>query len=172
MITLRKATIHDLDTIRNIAEGTWFITYSEILSPEQADYMFEKMYSTEAILQQISEQNHVFFIAYQKHKPLGYVSIEQQQENIFHLHKLYILPEGQNKGLGKILINKAFDFAKETSQGQKCAMELNVNRNNKALSFYKKMGMYIHGEGDFDIGNGYFMNDYILRIDFEDETLL
>ena len=167
MITLQRATVNDIGTIRDIAGKTWFVTYGEILSPEQMDYMFEMMYSVESIKRQINEQKHVFFIAYQSEKPLGYLSVEQQEACLFHLQKLYILPAGQNKGLGKILISKVFEYARETSQGRKCAVELNVNRDNKALSFYKKMGMRIIGEGDFDIGNGFFMNDYIMRIDLE-----
>jgi ribosomal protein S18 acetylase RimI-like enzyme len=39
---------------------------------------------------------------------------------------------------------------------------LNVNRNNKALGFYQKFGFVILREEDIDIGNGYFMNDYIM----------
>ena len=44
-------------------------------------------------------------------------------------------------------------------------MELNVNRNNKALDFYYRMGMRKDRQGDFDIGNGFFMNDYIMVLD-------
>jgi len=166
MITLYQATIEDIGIIRDIAEKTWFVTYREILSSEQMDYMFEMMYSIESIRNQISVLNHVFFIASKDARPLGFVSVERQAENLFHLHKLYILPEGQGLGLGKILIHKAFDFVKENSDGGNCALELNVNRKNKALPFYLKMGMHISDEGDFDIGRGYYMNDFILRIDF------
>jgi ribosomal protein S18 acetylase RimI-like enzyme len=42
-------------------------------------------------------------------------------------------------------------------------LELNVNRNNKAVEFYKKLGFRIIAEEDIDIDNGYFMNDYIMR---------
>ncbi len=44
-------------------------------------------------------------------------------------------------------------------------MELNVNRNNPALGFYEHMGMKKVREGDFPIGNGYYMNDYIMGLD-------
>lgn len=44
-------------------------------------------------------------------------------------------------------------------------MELNVNRNNKALQFYEYMGMRKLRKGDFPIGNGYYMNDYIMGLD-------
>jgi diamine N-acetyltransferase len=164
MFTLRQATTEDIDILYEIAEKTWFVTYREILSLEQLDYMFDMMYSAKSIKRQMTELNHVYFIAFSQNKPIGYVSVEKQRENLFHLHKLYVLPEFQGIGAGKTLIEKAFTFAKENSLGKDCAIELNMNRNNKALAFYKKMGMYISDEGDFDIGNGYFMNDYIFRI--------
>ena len=40
---------------------------------------------------------------------------------------------------------------------------LNVNRHNKAISFYKKYGFDIIAEEDIDIGNGYYMNDYVME---------
>jgi hypothetical protein len=33
------------------------------------------------------------------------------------------------------------------------------------VDFYKKMGMRVLRSDDFDIGRGYFMNDYIMGID-------
>ena len=45
-------------------------------------------------------------------------------------------------------------------------MRLNVNRGNaKAIDFYLHMGMYKASEGDFDIGYGFQMNDYIMALD-------
>ena len=41
---------------------------------------------------------------------------------------------------------------------------LNVNRYNKALYFYEKHGFTIAQEVDIEIGEGYFMNDYIMKL--------
>lgn len=166
MINSREATVEDIDLIRDIARNTWFATYREMLSQEQMDYMFDLMYSKESINRQMTELEHHFFLAYDQGQVLGYVSVQQQKDDLFHLHKLYILPAGQRKGVGKFLINIAFSFAKDKAMGKACALELNMNRDNKARFFYEKMGMRISETGDFDIGNGYFMNDYIFRIDF------
>jgi diamine N-acetyltransferase len=169
MITLRKATPDDIALLHDLADKTWFATYRELLSQNQMDYMFEMMYSIESLTKQMTEKNHVFFLAYESDEPLGYVSVEQQADDLFHLHKLYILPSGQKKGVGKTLIKKVFDYAKEHTTLARCAVELNMNRDNKALHFYEKMGMRISDRGDFHIGNGYYMNDYILRIDLKKE---
>lgn len=47
------------------------------------------------------------------------------------------------------------------------AWSLNVNRNNRALHFYERMGMRKLREGDFPIGDGYYMNDYIMGLDIK-----
>jgi len=44
-------------------------------------------------------------------------------------------------------------------------MELTVTRRNRALHFYERMGMRRLREGDFPIGDGYYMNDYIMGLE-------
>jgi ribosomal protein S18 acetylase RimI-like enzyme len=58
------------------------------------------------------------------------------------------------------LIQFAISFAKNEQQK---TIELQVNRHNKAKDFYTKIGFTIKEEKDFDIGNGYFMNDYVME---------
>lgn len=163
-ISIRKADFSDISTLRTLAERTWFKTYGSLLSKEQMDYMFEWMYSENSINDQMATQGHVFYIAYEGSKPIGYVSIEKQSEELFHLHKIYILPTAQGKGIGKMLLEQCYAHAQGHTSLSEFQVELNVNRGNKALAFYHKMGLQIVDQKDFDIGNGYFMNDYILRI--------
>ena len=64
----------------------------------------------------------------------------------------------------KLLFEQAIKAIKELHPAP-CQMRLNVNRQNKALTFYEKMGMTKVDEGDFPIGNGFYMNDYIMGLD-------
>jgi catechol 2,3-dioxygenase-like lactoylglutathione lyase family enzyme len=43
------------------------------------------------------------------------------------------------------------------------SLELNVNRFNKALAFYKDQGFQVVRDEKIDIGRGYFMDDHVLR---------
>jgi len=45
------------------------------------------------------------------------------------------------------------------------AIELNVNRHNMAVQVYEKLGFHVIREEMNDIGNGYYMDDYVLRMD-------
>lgn len=164
MFTIRKATVTDCNLINKMAQDVFPATYNEILSPEQLDYMMDWMYNPENIRKQMEEERHIYFIAYKECVPCGYVSIQPQEENVFHLQKIYVLPYFQGLHCGSFLFKEAIKYIKEIHPTP-CLMELNVNRNNKALKFYEYMGMKKLREGDFPIGNGYYMNDYIMGLE-------
>ena len=69
-------------------------------------------------------------------------------------------------GYGRRMFDAAISYIRRVSPGAK-SVHLNVNRYNKALSFYKHLGMRILTEGDFALGNGYYMNDYIMCLDLQ-----
>ena len=150
----------DIRSIRNLARVTFPATYSSIISAKQIDFMMDMMYS-ETVLRRELEGGVTFLMLLADGTPAGFVSFgKQDDEGLFHLHKIYLLPEFQGLGYGSEMFLKAEQEMR--AQGAK-AFELNVNRHNKALDFYKKMGMSIDRSGDFDIGGGFYMNDYIMR---------
>ena len=165
-IRITPATEADISLLRDMAHATFYPTYRAILSPGQLDYMYDWMYSEESLTRQMRE-GHRFFIAYDgAGHALGYVSIEPQGERLVHLQKIYVCPDCQGRRVGRALIERAFEEARRLFPDGHGRVELNVNRQNPALDFYRHMGMHIAMSGDFDIGNGYFMNDYIMAIDF------
>lgn len=167
MNTIRKASTDDKLLIRELASRVWGNTYGHILSKDQLEYMFEMMYAPENIARQMEEKKHVYFIVYSDNVPCGYISIEKVDENTFIFQKIYLLPSFQGKGLGRYLIEQGTDYIRSIHP-QPCKVQLYVNRGNKALEFYKKMGFKIIDFRDYPIGNGYFMNDYIMEMNLCD----
>ena len=164
MFKIRKATLEDIEMINRLAWIVFPHTYKEILSTEQMEYMMDWMYSPENLHKQMTEDGHIYFLAFEGDEPAGYLSIQPEGEHTYHLQKIYVLPSFQGKKLGKLLFEQAIKAIKELHP-EPCQMRLNVNRQNKALTFYEKMGMKKVDEGDFHIGNGYYMNDYIMGLD-------
>lgn len=160
MITITKTT--DYNAVRKIAEQTWPKTYGHILSPEQIDYMFPMMYSIDALKEQADSKGHHFILAEEDGIPLGFASYEfnYKGEPKTKIHKIYILPETQGKGIGKKLLDYIVEKAKENKN---TILSLNVNRYNSAYEFYVKIGFEKKGEEDINIGNGYLMEDYIME---------
>ena len=164
MFTIRKATTEDCALIRKLAQQVFPLTYRDILTPEQTDYMMDWMYSEANILRQMHE-GHVYLLAYEECEAAGYVSVRPDSKDLFHLEKIYVLPYFQGAHCGSFLFRQAIRYIKEVHPAP-CRMELNVNRHNEhALRFYRRMGMTQAREGDFPIGNGYYMNDYIMAMD-------
>ena len=158
-LNIRPASFEDITFIRDIAAKTWPVAYGTILSKEQLNYMLEMIYSHQALEMQLKD-HHYFFLALLNYKPVGFCSFSKIEGNIFKLHKLYVLPAYQKKGLGDSLLKIAETTAKSMDGTH---LQLNVNRNNNAQNFYRKKGFGIIREEDIDIGNGYFMNDFIME---------
>lgn len=169
-IVIKQVGVEAIDTIRSVAEIAFRETYKELLSVEQIDYMMEWMYSEESLKRQMTETQNSFFIVMLNDSCVGYAAIRPDVEtssetlSVYHLEKIYLLPKVQGKGIGARLIDRVCQFVKNLS-GAKSVIELNVNRNNVAKGFYEKMGFFVVSEGDFPIGNGFFMNDFIMRME-------
>lgn len=165
MFTIRKATLEDISLINELAWVVFPHTYKELLSPGQIEFMMNWMYSPANLHKQMTEDGHIYYLAFQGNEPAGYLSIQPEAEHIYHLQKIYVLPSFQGMKLGKLLFNHAIKAIKEIHP-EPCQMRLNVNRyNTKAVEFYQRIGMKKIFEGDFDIGHGYLMTDYIMALD-------
>ena len=162
-VEIRPATLEDRALIRSISERTWPSTYGHIISQEQIDFMLDWMYSDDSLADQIAK-GHQFFIATFNEEDIGFCSVSKGEGQKDHkLNKLYILPNIQKSGAGTSLLNKAIEIAK--SEGSN-SLYLQVNKHNNAYDFYLKKGFIKEREFKFDIGNGFYMDDYVMRLSF------
>jgi|SRR5690606_5446413 len=164
MPKLRKAKYHEISVIQAIGVECYRATYPPILGDQQVEYMLNKFYTLSSLKGQM-DQGHVFLIVSDNHKDLGFASynLVDAESGAYHLQKLYVLPEAQGSGLGRLMIESVIETCRKN--GGK-TLSLNVNRYNTALTFYKKLGFTVVKTVDIDIGNGYFMNDYVMEINF------
>ena len=158
-ITIRKATTEDISVIQRLAHATWPYTFKEILSAEQIKYMLELIYSKTSLKKQLAE-GHNFLIAEENDTPIAYADYSLLKDDIYKLHKIYVLPQQQGKGIGKLLIEYIIDAIKKSNAA---TLLLNVNRYNEAKAMYERLGFKVIGEEDIDIGEGFFMNDFIME---------
>ena len=164
MIEILRASPSDLVYVREIALETWPKTFADILTPDQISYMLQWMYDLEALKSQVLEKNHVFLLAKEKGKYLGFCSFEvhSSEDLKTKIHKIYILPDTQGKGIGKKLIEAVEHIAKENGDTH---LFLNVNKhNNSAIDFYRHIGFYEAFREVIDIGNGFVMDDLVMEM--------
>lgn len=159
MLTIRHTTTADIPLIRELTFKVWPQTYRDILTSEQIDYMLEMMYSPASLEKQMQDGCN-FIIVYDNEQPVGFASYQLTSEDVTKLHKIYVLPSQQGKGTGNFLLNYTIEQVKKLGAA---SLQLQVNRNNTAKAFYEKKGFVVIEEADFDIGNGYYMNDYVME---------
>jgi ribosomal protein S18 acetylase RimI-like enzyme len=158
-----EANINDATIIRQIAEIVWPVAYIDILSKEQLTYMLEKFYGFKALKEQMLTKGHQFFIAKDLYNSIGFASVSSEGLGVFKLQKLYVLPDYQGKHVGNALLKRVMDYC-ALKEGK--SLILNVNRHNKARFFYEKQGFKFIKEVDIAIGEGYFMNDFVMERNF------
>lgn len=162
MFSIITANEEHYSIIHSLAHRTWPHTFGKILTQEQIDYMLNWMYSISSLKEQVEKKGHTFILVKNETDFLGYASFELNYNNSQNtkLHKIYVLPECQGTGAGKLLMDEVI---KRTARAGNKNLLLNVNRENPALGFYKKKGFEIIKTEDIDIGNGFFMNDYVME---------
>jgi ribosomal protein S18 acetylase RimI-like enzyme len=157
---IRPLLKEELNLIRALAHQIWPNAFKEILSRDQIAYMLDLMYSDRSLLEQF-DKGHLFFVMMVERRPVGFMAIERHfpEYHQLKIHKLYVNTEIQGMGAGKKLLQKAKEIAEIKGMDE---ITLNVNRFNKAVGFYKRMGFAIEREEDIQIGNGYLMEDYVM----------
>lgn len=159
-LEIKKAATEDIPLLQNLARESWATAYRDILSAAQIHYMLEEMYAAEVLESQIKSGSYPYYIAWEDRIAVGFLALEIPPDvEAIKLQKLYLLAGNRGKGWGEKLLSFAESEAKKLGATK---ITLNVNKNNPALKFYQKNGFVQSGEGVFDIGGGFVMDDFIL----------
>lgn len=162
-VDIQNAVSGEEVIIQDLAVAIWWPAYEAIISHEQIRFMLGKLYDVAVLREQIRTGEQQYIIIRLDGNPSGFAAYSPRQDepSAFKLHKLYVLPASHGKGLGRKLVD---EVARRARAAGAYALDLNVNRQNPALSFYGKYGFRVIREEDIPIGP-YWMNDYVMRLD-------
>jgi len=158
-VQLIKATNEDIPVITQLAEIIWHQHYPSIISIEQINYMLNLMYSNKSLNEQINAKGHDFYLIQRSGKNIGFISVSKMEKisQGYFIHKFYLDQTLAGKGTGTLAHNQLLKLLNPSY------LSLTVNRQNyKSINFYFKNGFKIESVADFDIGNGYVMNDLVM----------
>lgn len=149
----------DIKQTAFIAAEIWHEHFTPIIGEQQVNYMLDKFQSEHAISEQI-QQGYTYFALMNDNQQIGYTGIKTQQDCLF-LSKLYIKKDFRGCGYSKVMLDQ---IEKEAKQNNKSIIRLTCNKNNaNSLAVYKKLGFQIVRQEKTDIGNGFYMDDFILE---------
>ncbi|GAA0544322.1 ribosomal protein S18 acetylase RimI-like enzyme [Rhizomicrobium palustre] len=139
----------DFSLIETLACRIWPSAYDGILSPEQIENILSKIYNPANLAQELGD-GHRFWGAFMGAAALGFAS-GYRKGAVIWIKKLYVLPEAQGTGVGKLLLQAAIDGF---SPGEEARLYVNGG-NTSAQGFYVRQG-FSHADtvkvrmGDYD----------------------
>lgn len=135
--------------------------FASITGVEQVDYMMDKFLSPEVVMREIEREGYVFEFVLCDGKKVGYLAAVNKGKETF-LSKLYLDKNYRGKGIASAMLKRV----KEIASGSN-SIYLTVNKGNAdTIAIYKKWGFIIEESTVTDIGGGFAMDDYIMRLKF------
>lgn len=141
--------------IARLADVVWRAHYPGIISNAQIDYMLAKMYHLDVLRREIAS-GITYLRALDRDHLLGFAAYGPANAEI-KLHKLYVDPQHQRRGIGRALIQSV----ERASAGRTLVLTVN-KRNHQAIAAYQKHGFKIRNSVAVDIGGGFVMDDYVM----------
>jgi ribosomal protein S18 acetylase RimI-like enzyme len=145
-IEINEAKTDDIFGISDVQKESWLATYpNEEFGITRKDILSEDFHNKDRIKKRSEiikdlKSNTKFFVAKKEEKVIGYCCA-QKFKDFNKIKSIYILPNFQKMGIGKRLLNKAFDFFNDNK-----SVKLSVAIYNKnAINFYEKLG-FVKGE--------------------------
>jgi len=163
---IKKCTVEDLKVLQKISIETFNETFSEQNSSSNMQAYLDKAFNSKQLEQELNAASSELYFIYLNKELAGYLKVninEAQSEAMgnhsLEIERIYTLRKYHKQGLGKSLLNKAIEIAKERNKEK---VWLGVwEKNENAIAFYMKMGFVQTGRHSFYMGDDEQI-DYIM----------
>ena len=163
-MVFRELFADDAEGIKAMSEMATEIVrehYDSIIGKEQNDYMLSLFQTEDAIREQLTHGYRYFFIR-KDEENIGFIAFFPRGDAMY-ISKFYLYKSARRQGYSRAMMAFAIEEAKKAGLS---GIELNVNKNNNAIQAYEHLGMRVIRSEKNDIGNGFYMDDYVYRLDF------
>ncbi|MEO8441653.1 MAG: GNAT family N-acetyltransferase [Betaproteobacteria bacterium] len=162
-VRIAAMTAGDIDELCALAAEIWRAHYPAIISPAQIKYMLAQRYNPAVVREELARGDLWWDKLSVNERMVGFASyFLLHNARAMKLDKLYVHPAHQRRGYGRMLVDRAVTMARAYGCD---ALVLAVNkRNDGALAAYAKHGFAIVESVVKDIGGGFVMDDYVMRL--------
>lgn len=168
-LQIEKVGLGEFGIVADLARRIWPVCFADLISPAQCDYMLRQRYSHQGLSQAIASGT-LYELMRAGSEPVGFGAHGPgESPGEWKLGQVYVLPECQGRGLGRLYIEHVAQAALERG----CtSLILTVNKgNSRARTLYERCGFRIRNAARFDIGNGFVMDDYVMVLSLDSAEL-
>lgn len=166
-IQLIRATIDDLETVRQIGIDTFFESFASVNTEENMAHYLETGFSPERVASELGNADSEFHLAYQGDQLIGYLKVnhgpaqsELKDGTALEIERIYVLRAWQGLKIGQLFYDKAIEIA--CARGYAYVWLGVWEENEKAIGFYKRNGFVEFDKHLFKLGDD-IQTDIMMR---------
>jgi diamine N-acetyltransferase len=152
---IEKAGFKDLRRLQIIGERSYTPHYSHLWKPGGVEWYMQRCFSDAALEKEFCDENVEYYIVSEEGKDIGILKLILQKPvlsseigNALYLEKIYFIKEWTGKGVGRKLIEFAFERAKELSRD--CVWLMAMDTSDKPIAAYERAGFQVHSRTKLD----------------------
>ena len=157
-ITIKKATISDLEVIQEISKQTFMETFADVNSAENMENYVQDNFNSAQVASEINNRESAFYLASLENETVGYLKLnfgnaqtEMVNKQAIEIHRIYVSKAFLGKKIGQLLLDEAKKIAQQSGADY---LWLGVwEENYRALQFYRKNGFVEFDKHIFTLGN-------------------
>ncbi len=143
-ITLSPVNLVDQERLYNLMKRVYPSAYAHFWKDDCSWYL-SQIYSKENLEQELSDANSMYYFVHYNDETVGILKLIKNcqypplaSEKGFKIHRIYLDPSVQGKGVGNALM----DYAQEVAIAQKHSLIWldAMDKHAQAQQFYKKLG--------------------------------
>lgn len=166
-IQIADVNLKDLKILQELSKRTFIQAFAAMNNPENFNQFLEHYYAEEKLSAEILNRDSRFFFALYRDEPVGYLKINQgmaqtvlPNDKALEIERIYIDQAYKGKGIGKRILDKAFEQAALSGAEY---IWLGVWENNlPAIRFYEKCGFEKYSQHIFTLGDD-DQTDWLMR---------
>lgn len=167
-LSFKKCTIKNLEKLVDISRITFISAFEKDNNPEDFNNYLNFAFSEEKIKNELLNSNSKFYFTYLNNELVGYFKLnkneaqtEQFNQNSIEIERIYVLNKFQGKQIGKHMLFKIIEIAKEKKVS---FLWLGVwELNTSAIRFYEKYNFKKFDTHFYNIGNDQ-QTDWLMKL--------
>ena len=168
-LIITKISAEEADAFREFSSRTFLEAFAHLNTGSDIHIYMSKAFSREQLLSELQNPESEFYFVRSGDQIMGYLKLNSGQtqtdlkeSNGIEIERIYVDKNFQGQQIGKLLLDKALDVAKEKNMDY---IWLGVWEENKnAIRFYERHGFIATGTHPFLLGNDW-QTDIIMRFE-------
>ena len=172
MVALKIASAEDASHVAAIGRVTFYETWRHVNTEEDMQLYMNEAFDEKKIREDLSDvKTNLFLLASEDDNPIGYAKMRRDRiydefkgEKAIEIERIYVKNEYQKKKIGKLLMDRCIELAKQENNRW---IWLGVNNENKkAMDFYPRYGFEIFGTKKFKLGTAED-EDFLMKLNLK-----